>query len=399
MTNSLRVALAALTLLVLTHSSAWVQETTPRTVSIAYVDRVDDPAYQSSAGYTGVLRKDRSSPFPAAELAIKDGAATGRAIGVTFAIFRVSLKDGEDALVAVQAAVKRSDVAAVILDLSSEDVVRIAAALKKEPVALLNARHRSDDLRLATCDSGLFHTMPSWSMLQDGLAQTLLELNWRRVLVLQGPRDDDRIVAKAFETSAKKFGLRIAEVRRFEPGSDPRKRYQTNVRLLTGNADYDAVFIADTDGEFARYVPYNTARARPIVGTTGLVPSAWHLYWERHGAPQLNRRFARATNRPMSDEDWATWAAVRGVIDATLLKRATTPADVRVALLYPDLKVELYKGFSGSFRPWSRQLRQAILLGTHDAVIALAPVEGALHQKNNLDTLGPDEPEFRCPRQ
>jgi hypothetical protein len=23
-------------------------------------------------------------------------------------------------------------------------------------------------------------------------------------------------------------------------------------------------------------------------------------------------------------------------------------------------------------------------------------VEGALHQKNNLDTLGVDEPEFRC---
>jgi hypothetical protein len=36
-------------------------------------------------------------------------------------------------------------------------------------------------------------------------------------------------------------------------------------------------------------------------------------------------------------------------------------------------------------------------LGTQDAVIALAPLEGALHQTNTLDTLGPDQPEFTCP--
>jgi ABC transporter substrate binding protein (PQQ-dependent alcohol dehydrogenase system) len=395
MTNSPRAVLAGLLLAVLT-CSAWAQDTAQRTVSIAYFDRDGDPLYRSAAGYTGVLRKDRSSPFPAAELAIKDGAATGRAIGVTFEIFHVSLKEGEDAVSAAGTAIKRPNITAVILDLPLDDVARIATAFRTEPIAFLNARHRDDELRLTTCGTGLFHTMPSWSMLQDGLAQALLELNWRRVLVLQGPREVDQIIAKAFETSAKKFGVRIADVRPFAPGSDPRKRYQTNVRLLTGNADYDAVFVADADGEFGRYVPYNTASPRPIVGTTGLVPLAWHLYWERHGAPQLNRRFARATGRPMSDEDWATWAAVRSLIDATLLKRAATPASVRAALLDPELKVELYKGFSGSFRPWSQQLRQAILLGTHDAVITIAPVEGALHQKNNLDTLGPDEPEFRC---
>jgi ABC transporter substrate binding protein (PQQ-dependent alcohol dehydrogenase system) len=396
MTNSLGAPLAALVLALMTCATASAQKTVPRTVSIAYIDRDGDPFYRSAAGYTGVLRKDRSSPFPAAELAIKDGAATGRAIGVTFDLVRVSLKEGEDAVSAAETVIKRPNITAVILDLPLDDVARIATAFRTDPIAFLNARHQDDELRLTTCATGLFHTMPSWSMLQDGLAQALLELNWRRVLVLQGPRDEDQIVARAFETSAKKFGVRIAEIRPFAPGNDPRKRHQTNVRLLTGNADYDAIFVADADGEFARYVPYNTASPRPIVGTTGLVPSAWHSYWERHGAPQLNRRFARANGRPMSDEDWATWAAVRSVIDATLLKRAATPASVRVALLDPDLKVELYKGFSGSFRPWSQQLRQAVLLGTHDAVTAIAPVEGALHQKNNLDTLGPDEPEFRC---
>jgi hypothetical protein len=60
------------------------------------------------------------------------------------------------------------------------------------------------------------------------------------------------------------------------------------------------------------------------------------------------------------------------------------------------LTLELYKGFPGSFRLWNRQLRQAILLATPNSVVGLAPVEGALHKDNNLDTLGLDAPEFHC---
>ena len=45
---------------------------------------------------------------------------------------------------------------------------------------------------------------------------------------------------------------------------------------------------------------------------------------------------------------------------------------------------------------WNNQLRQAILLHTHNAVLARAPIEGFLHQKNNLDTLGSDESESGC---
>src|SRR5262245_29894141 len=176
MISSFRAVLAVVAILALTCSASLAQRT--RTVSIAYIDRAEDPYYRSAAGYTGVLRKDRDSPFPAAELAVRDGVATGRAIGVTFTIFRVSLREGDDAVAAVKTAITRPDVAAAILDLPLDDVVRVATRLKTEPLAFLNGRHRSDELRLATCGTGLFHTMPSWSMLQDGLAQTLLELNW-----------------------------------------------------------------------------------------------------------------------------------------------------------------------------------------------------------------------------
>jgi hypothetical protein len=41
-------------------------------------------------------------------------------------------------------------------------------------------------------------------------------------------------------------------------------------------------------------------------------------------------------------------------------------------------------------------LRQPILLATRNAVVDLAPVEGFLHQRHHLDSLGVDEGEFRC---
>jgi hypothetical protein len=49
-----------------------------------------------------------------------------------------------------------------------------------------------------------------------------------------------------------------------------------------------------------------------------------------------------------------------------------------------------------SVRPWDHQLRQAMLLASPYAVVASAPVEGALHRLNDLDTLGDDEPETPC---
>jgi ABC transporter substrate binding protein (PQQ-dependent alcohol dehydrogenase system) len=363
---------------------------------LGYIDRRQDPAYQETRGYAGVFRREHASPLPAAELAVKDGMAAARAAGMSLALIHRSLEPGADAGSALEALV-RERAAAIVVDLPLSELEHLAKAPAARSVALINARHRDDGLRQATCRTSLLHTMPSWSMLTDALAQGLVGLNWRRILVLRGPDEEDAIFADPFLASAKKFGLRIADTRAFVLGNDPRKRDQSNVRLLTGNADYDVIFVADRSGEFARYVPYNTARARPVIGSTGLRPLAWHAYWERHGAPQLNRRFHRLAARPMSEEDWATWIAVRAVLDAAVAARDASPAAVLKSLMSADLRLELYKGLPGSFRPWSRQLRQAILLGTQDAVIALAPLEGALHQTNTLDTLGPDQPEFTCP--
>lgn len=381
----------------ITIAAVFVPHASAADARIAYLDRDGDPDYRTPLTYAGLYRKSKASPYPAAELAIKDTAAAARAAGIALVLERKTLKEGEDAIAAIRDLLKAGPLAAAVLDLPLGETAAVAKALAKDGPILINARHRDDDLRVAACRTRMLHVLPSRSMYMDALAQGLLAAGWRDVLVLQGPEKEDRGWASAFLASAKKFGLRIVVTRDFSFGNDPRKRDQINIRLLTGNAEYDVVFVADESGDFARVVPYNTQKPRPVVGATGLTAQAWHPFWERHGAPQLNRRFAKTTGRPMTDEDWASWVGVRMAATALIDARGQGGAKIMDALIGPAARIELYKGVPGSIRSWSRQLRQTMLLATHDAVVATAPVEGVLHSKNNLDTLGPDEAEFRCP--
>ena len=382
--------LAASVLALILAISTAVAETT--TVRILFLDRAGDPFYAHRESYGGIYDATRQPALAGAELGIKDSKIVGRAIGATFELIHETISEGGDAAAFTGALIARHAPAAVILDLPLADVE--AVATRRDGPVLFNIRHRDTGLRKRTCNSHLFHVLPSDAMLHDGLAQYLRLMGWDEVLVLASAGEADMAEARSFQRSAAKFGLSIADTRSYAAGSDPRQRDQNSVRLLTGGVDYDAVFVADESREFALSLPYRTFSPRPVVGATGLVASAWHRNWERHGAPQLNRRFLKSAGRTMSDEDWAAWAAVRAIVEARVRDQATPLSE---ALLNPGLTLELYKGFPGSFRPWDRQLRQSILLGTSDAVIALAPVEGALHQFNTLDTLGLDEPEFSCP--
>ena len=168
--------------------------------------------------------------------------------------------------------------------------------------------------------------------------------------------------------------------------------------MLTGDADYDVIFLADEVGEFGRYVPYATYLPRPVVGTEGLVARGWHWTWERNGAPQLNQRFEKLAGRHMADEDFAAWAAVRSTVEAISRLKTTDIAALRAYMQSDAFAVDLYKGFPGSFRPWSGQLRQPIILTVTNASIAAAPLAEFLHETNTLDTLGRDAPEAACPR-
>lgn len=156
------------------------------------------------------------------------------------------------------------------------------------------------------------------------------------------------------------------------------------------------VYVADADGDYARYVAYETNDPRPVVGAAGLTALAWHWSWERQGAPQVNARFEAVAGRRMADVDFAAWAAVRGLTQSVLRSRSTEYQPVLDYLLGERLNLDGSKGYPMSVRPWDHQLRQPILLATANAVMQLAPIEGFLHQFNDLDTLGVDEPQSVC---
>ena len=267
----------------------------------------------------------------------------------------------------------------------------VAGAVK---VPVLNVGASADSLRESECAVNLYHLLPSERMRADALAQALIARKWVNVLLLNGPSPDDATRSAAAQASIKRYGLKTVAVKPFKLSADPRERALGNLTLLTTGLTYDVVWVVDSDGEFARSLPYNTASARPVVGDGGLVAVAWQSQFERFGAPQVSRRFAKAAKRPMTDHDWAAWMAGKAIVAAATASPKTDPASIHKALLAASLDGS--KGVAMQFRAWDRQLRQPVLLTDGQGVQGIMPLEGVMHPKNVLDTLGGDEPEKLC---
>ena len=71
---------------------------------------------------------------------------------------------------------------------------------------------------------------------------------------------------RVVERAAEKAELLAPEAGCQEAG-DPRERNLANPLLLTSGAGYDAVWVVDSDGEFARSLPYRTVLPRPVMPT------------------------------------------------------------------------------------------------------------------------------------
>jgi ABC transporter substrate binding protein (PQQ-dependent alcohol dehydrogenase system) len=360
-----------------------------------YVSVAEDPLYAAHPAYTGLELRVRHRPLDGVRTALRESRIPGRAADLSFELAEIAAEDPADAAERIEAAAGEG-AAIFLLDLPAEGVRAAAAGLAgRDDVVLLNLRAAEDDLR-TICEPALLHVAPSRAMLGDALAQFLYARSWRRVLMLVGETAEDEAVAAAFRASAEKFDLRIVAERAFALTNDPRQRDRTNLALLTAEPDHDVVMIVDSVGEFGRYVPYATVLPRPVVGSEGLTAEAWHWTFERHGAPQLNQRFDRVAGRRMTSDDWAGWAAVKSVVEAAVRLRSASTRDILATLKDDGFTLDTYKGAPGSFRPWSGQLRQPILLATHNAVIDRAPIDGFLHETNTLDTLGLDRHGSSC---
>ena len=365
-------------------------------IRLVYLTRQSDAYYRTHRAYTGLTLREHHRAIDGIEVGLRESRILTRGIGIAFALQEVTVAPEQNVNDAIRRLLEDENAGIFILDLPIEDLRAAASSFAAEKVLLFNVRHRDDSLRGADCSPVLFHTIASRAMLMDALAQYLFKKNWTEVLALEGPGDVDAMWSAAFASSVVKFRLKMVDTRPFVLSNDPRQRDQNNFALLTSAADYDVIFLADSVGEFGRYLPYQSKYARPVVGSEGLIPSEWHWTWERHGAPQLNQRFDRLAKRRMTGSDWAAWAAVKSIVTAALYSKSRDVEALRSALRSDDFRVDTYKGAPANFRSWDNQLRQSILLHTHNAVIAKAPIAGFLHEKNNLDTLGIDARESTC---
>jgi ABC transporter substrate binding protein (PQQ-dependent alcohol dehydrogenase system) len=362
---------------------------------IGYLEFAEDPRYRETFVEARYPAQPWGRPLEGAVTAVGEARFAANAAGVELKLERRAVSRAEELLPALDDLFARG-AQFFLLDLPGEMVAELAARTRSKPVLLFNISALDDDLRQKKCQPHLMHIAPSRSMLTDALAQFLVFRKWRQLLVLKGSQPGDAEYYQAFSRSAKRFGLVPKEVRDFTLGRDPRERSQNNVALLTAGVDYDVLYVIDAHGEFARDVPYQGQKPQVVVGAAGLVADWWHWSWERHGAPQVNKRFMKRANRPMTGYDWSAWMSVKVIAEALL---RTGSADFKRLAAYihgEELRLDGTKGYPLTFRKWNNQLRQPIFLTTPDWVVMQAPLEGFLHSTNNLDTLGFDERENEC---
>ena len=374
-----------------------VANAAPKNVAIGYLGVVNDPRNAPVLTFTDIQVAPPDDPVTGAQMGLADEAIVAKANGFILSLDAEKGTDINDLVAKVKAMVGKGE-RFVILDLPDDMVDQLAAQTKGLDVTLINASAHGDFLR-DRCYANLLHTAASDRMLEDGLVQYLKTRNWNKVLVLQGPLPRDKQIADAFKTSAARLRLNVVDTRMFTLSRTPDSQENNNALLVTGGIDYDVVFVADSEGEYGRYLQYSTQLPRPVVGTEGLVPVEWHWSWDRDGATQVTSRFLKATDhrREMTGADWSTWMAAKAVSDAYgRSPDVSSPDKIDAYLKSQDLALDGAKGYALNFRPWDGQLRQPLVLATSDAVIVAPPLPGFLHQTNDLDTLGEDEPEHKC---
>lgn len=284
----------------------------------------------------------------------------------------------------------------VLIDLPTEITAVLSALPEAADALLYNVADPADDLRGTRCAANVLHLIPSRAMRADALAQYLAKKRWQKLFLAVGPTPQDGLYQAAVKRAATRFGLKLVEEKAWEHNFDERRTPESEVPVFSQGDDYDLMVVADEDGVFGDLLSYRTWTPRPVAGTQGLVSTAWHPTLEQWGAIQLQNRFREQAKRWMTETDYAAWLAVRAIGEAAARTRSVDFTRLREFLLSDGFALAGFKGVPLSFRRWDGQLRQPMLLAGERSLVAVAPIEGFLHPKNELDTLGYDQPETQC---
>ena len=331
---------------------------------------------------------------PGAELAIADNNTTGQFTHQQYELKKMLVPVEGDVLQAFNQL--GDDQSLVVLNVKSDQLNRLADLPSAQNKLLFDVASTDDALRGSDCRKNVFHLLPSRAMRADALAQYMLKKRWQKWFLVIGPQAEDQLYAAAIKRAAKRYGMKLVEEKVWNNTYDARRSAQSDVPVFTQTDDYDVLVVADEQGLFGEYLDYRTWSPRPVIGTQGLVATAWHRAHEQWGAVQLQNRFQEVAGRVMTEEDYAAYLAVRAIGEASVRSKSKQMQPIKDYLLSDHFALQAYKGVPLSFRVWDGQLRQPILLAAPRSLVSVAPIEGFLHPKTELDTLGYDQGETAC---
>jgi ABC transporter substrate binding protein (PQQ-dependent alcohol dehydrogenase system) len=337
-----------------------------------------------------------------AQLATDDDNTTGRFLNQHYTLIETVLGEGDDPVAAMNALADQG-AAFIVTSLDADRLLKVADAGQPRGETFINAFALDERLREQDCRANVLHVAPTRSMLADALAQYLVWKKWRKWLLLAGSHDNDALFADALRHAATRFGAKIVEERQFKDNGGARRtdsgvaEIQRQMPVVTqGAPDHDVLVAADESEVFAGYLPYRTWDARPVAGSAGLVPTTWDAAFDQWGAVQLQNRFTKTFQRPMTPSDMQVWTAVRMIGEAAARTGSADSGKMLAYIKSPQFSIAAFKGQKLTLRDWNLQLRQPILLFDGRNTVSVSPQEGFLHQVSELDTLGLDRPETKC---
>lgn len=372
-------------------SAGAVDAKTKQIITIAYLTQEQNapPALSSLDPFI----KDKG--VSGAELAIEDNNTTGQFTGQEFILKKFIVPPESNSIDVFNKEIAKKYQLIITL-LSAESTLDIADLPAAKQMLVFDAATTDDALRNEQCRNNILHILPGRAMRADALAQYMLKKRWNKWFLVIGPAPEDQLFADAVRRAAKRFGMKIIAEKSWEHTYDARRTAQSDVAVFTQVDDYDVLVVADEQGQFGEYLDYRTWLPRPVIGTQGLIATAWHRTHEQWGAVQIQNRFKEQAGRWMEEQDYAAYLAVRAIGEAATRTQSKDLKPIKDYLLSEHFALQGYKGTPLSFRPWDGQLRQPVLLAAPRSLVAVAPIEGFLHPKTELDTLGYDQPESQC---
>jgi ABC transporter substrate binding protein (PQQ-dependent alcohol dehydrogenase system) len=360
-------------------------------VNILYLEqKIKKPPVLSN-----VIEEPEDLGIQGARLAVKDSNKSAKFLNQHFNLIEKISYDENELIEAFNKFINDGN-SYVILNVEDNLLKKLIDSKLSSKALLINASSLDTNLRKNYCKQNFIHTIPSNSMLYDGLVQFLVKRNFKKIFLISGTNPKDIEIKNDIKKAIKKFGATIVKEKVWENNSDIRRKATAEFPVFTQASDYDVILVADFYGDFGEFLSFNTWLPRPIAGTQGLKPLQWHKVIEAWGAAQMQSRFEKFAKRWMKQKDFSNWVAIRTII-SSIAQTKTALVDENIKYIRSkEFEIGAYMGRKLSFRDFNGQLRTPISLVQPRALISTSPQVGFLHPITDLDTLGVAEFELKC---